>query len=180
MKIYTKSGDDGTTGLFRGPRVRKDDVRVEAYGSVDELNAVIGVARATCPDGESDRILARLQQDLFAMGADLATPDLEAPFQVAHRADWLEREIDRLESVLPPLTNFILPTGTATSAALHHARVVCRRAERRVVTLAQQTTKLSGILIYLNRASDLLFVLARTANFAAGVPDAVWQSPGNG
>lgn len=177
MKIYTKSGDDGTTGLLRGGRVKKNHVRIEAYGTVDELCSVLGIARATRPTDNIDAILSQLQQDLFAIGADLATPELTTPSLSAERVAWVEQQIDLVDKDLPPLTNFVLPAGTATAATLHHARTVCRRAERRVVSLAEEVQVPETTVIFLNRTSDLLFVLARAANLAAGEPDVLWNGP---
>jgi cob(I)alamin adenosyltransferase len=197
MKIYTKTGDDGDTGLFAGPRVRKDDIRIEAYGTVDELNAVLGLARndaATVQAGvtqqsvakklptEIDELLARIQHTLFDLGAELATPDPKArgtSFVTPQEIETLEHAIDEFEARLPSLKTFILPGGTSGAAWLHFARTVCRRAERRVVSLAdREGGKLSPhLVIYLNRLSDLLFVLARAANQSAGEPDVEWQKP---
>ena len=176
MKIYTKTGDDGTTGLFGGGRVRKDDPRVESYGTVDELNAVIGVARASGLGATTEEVLGRVQVDLFALGAELATvPGKEEKLPmarlVAGDAERLERAIDAAENGLPALTNFILPGGSPQAAALHHARTVCRRAERAVIALGGARGEL---VIYLNRLSDLLFVLARRENFDRGVADVPW------
>ena len=181
-KIYTRTGDEGETGLFGGPRVRKDAARVEAYGAVDELNALLGVSLAQLAD---DTIAARLrgiQSALFDLGGELATPDVEeraAKGQVAARVDAgavaeLEAWIDELEGELPPLAHFILPGGEPAAAALQHARTVCRRAERRVVTLAAAERVSPGALRYLNRLSDLLFVLARAVNHRAGVDEPRW------
>jgi cob(I)alamin adenosyltransferase len=187
MKIYTKTGDAGETGLFAGPRVRKDDLRIEAYGTVDELNAVLGLARSHSTVAareklpvEIDALLTGIQHTLFDLGSELATPDPKSRgtnFVTAKQIESLEQAIDRFESQLPPLKNFILPSGTPGAAWLHLARTVCRRAERRVVTLTlRETGKLSPeILIYLNRLSDLLFVLARAVNQSAGQPDVQWQ-----
>jgi cob(I)alamin adenosyltransferase len=189
MKIYTKTGDTGDTGLFGGPRVSKDDLRIEAYGTVDELNAVLGLARTHfAGDGkektvaEIDNLLVNIQHTLFDLGSELATPDPKSRgtnFVSAKQIETLEQAIDRFESQLPPLKNFILPGGSKGAAWLHLARTVCRRAERRVVTLSQREPgKLSPeILIYLNRLSDLLFVLARAANQASGHPDVAWKKP---
>jgi cob(I)alamin adenosyltransferase len=182
MKIYTKTGDLGETGLFGGPRVSKDDARIEAYGTVDELNAVLGVVRAARPTRAIDDALAQIQSDLFDVGAELATPDPVAhgvPTVSAPEIERLEREIDRLEATLRPLTAFILPAGCSAAAALHLARCVCRRAERRVVTLAGQASVSGGVIIYLNRLSDLLFVMARAENQAAGLPDVLWSGGRN-
>lgn len=182
MKIYTKTGDAGQTGLFAGPRVAKDDARIEAYGTVDELNAVLGtVLQADLPRELVD-LVQRVQHELFAVGAELATPDpaLHGCRLVgAPHIQQLEQEIDRLEAGLSPLRQFVLPGGTAASAALHMARSVCRRAERRVVTLARvsESPISAEVIIYLNRLSDLLFVAARTANAEAGVGDVPWEKP---
>lgn len=176
MKIYTKTGDDGTTGLFGGGRVRKDDARVASYGNVDELNAVLGVARATGLSAKCEEILARAQVDLFALGAELATvPGKEEKLPMARLqsgdAERLEHAIDAAEEGLPALTNFILPGGSAQAATLHLARTVCRRAERSVIALGGVRSEL---VIYLNRLSDLLFVLARRENFERGIADVPW------
>ena len=178
MKIYTKSGDDGKTGLFQGPRVSKDDARIEAYGTVDELCSVIGLVRATDLADEIDPVLERIQHHLFALGAELATPDPKqhgTDLIGSAETNWVEQTIDAFDARLSPLSNFVLPAGTPAAAALHHARVVCRRAERRVVRLSRAAELSHESLIYLNRLGDLLFVLARFANFAAGEPDVVWQ-----
>lgn len=178
MKIYTKAGDDGKTGLFRGPRVAKDDARIEAYGTVDELSSVIGVARASDVPGEIDLVLERIQHQLFSLGAELATPDPQTHGTILigpAETDWIEQTIDRFSARLPPLEAFILPAGTPTAAALHHARVVCRRAERRVVTLSHGVELSKAPLVYLNRVGDLLFVLARFANFLSETPDIPWR-----
>jgi cob(I)alamin adenosyltransferase len=178
MKIYTKTGDAGETGLFAGPRVSKDHPRIDAYGEVDELNTVLGIVRASAPPDEMDELLGRIQSELFSVGAELATPDpaahgtdLIGPPQV----EALERSIDWFEAQLTPLSQFILPGGTAAAATLHLARAVCRRAERKVVALTHAAPISPDVLRYLNRLSDLLFVLARFANAAAGRPDVPWQ-----
>jgi cob(I)alamin adenosyltransferase len=180
MRLYTKTGDDGTTGLFGGTRVGKDHDRVEAYGTVDELNAVLGLVRATEPPRELDEILEAVQNDLFAVGAELAcAPGREArlacrPVDGPEIAA-LEAAIDRAEDALPALRNFVLPGGSATAAALHHARTVCRRAERRVLRAGRAEHLRSELVVYLNRLSDLLFALARRANQLAGRPDVLWE-----
>ncbi len=180
MKIYTKTGDDGQTGLFGGPRVSKDAPRIEAYGTVDELNSVLGLARTAKLDPDADALVSRIQNELFALGAQLATPDPAAHgtqmITAAHVAA-LESAIDHYEAELEPLKNFILPGGTPAAAHLHLARAVCRRAERRLVTLCGEPDEAVApeLVIYLNRLSDLLFVLARAVNRAAGVPDVPWQ-----
>ena len=180
MKIYTKTGDDGTTGLFGGGRVRKDDARVESYGTVDELNALLGVARSLALSNACDGVLARVQVDLFALGAELAcVPGKEEKIPMtrlaAGDAERLERAIDAAEEGLPALTNFILPGGSPQAAALHHARTVARRAERAVIALGGARAEL---VVYLNRLSDLLFVLARRENHEHGVSDVPWAPRG--
>ena len=181
MKIYTKTGDDGDTGLFGGGRVQKDDPRVEAYGDVDELNAALGVARAADPMPRIDEVLVPLQRDLFSIGALLATPDREKMQQHLTKAKIddgriaeLERAIDECERELQPLRAFIIPGGTHKAAALHLARTVCRRAERRVVRLQRDVEIPQLVVIYLNRLSDLLFMLARVANVRAGNGEVTW------
>lgn len=181
MKIYTRTGDDGDTALFGGGRVGKDHPRVEAYGDVDELNAVLGVARAADPMPRIDEILVSVQRDLFGLGALLATPDVErmerqlAKARIdAERLRELELAIDDCERELEPLRSFILPGGTSKAAALHLARTVCRRAERRVVTLRRGEAIPELVVHYLNRLSDLLFMLARVANRRAGTGEVTW------
>jgi cob(I)alamin adenosyltransferase len=187
MKLYTRQGDAGQTQLFGGQRVRKDDLRVEAYGTVDELNALLGVCLAACTDDEVRDILTRLQHRLFEVGSDLATPprpddddkrDTPSPRTVpvitAEQIAQAEGWIDTVCARLPPMRYFILPGGTELSARLHQARTVCRRAERRVVTLAQHEPVNAEVVIYLNRLSDLLFALSRYANHLAGVEDTPW------
>ncbi|HMK72446.1 MAG TPA: cob(I)yrinic acid a,c-diamide adenosyltransferase [Myxococcaceae bacterium] len=178
MKIYTKTGDAGETGLFGGGRVGKDSPRVEAYGEVDELNAAIGVARAAGV-GALDGLCQKLQEELFTVGAVLATPrGSKAETHVPHiQAAWtaeMEAAMDRLDGELPKMTHFILPGGTPGSAALHLARTVCRRAERRVVALVRDGTVDPAVLVFLNRLSDLLFMMARAVNHRAGVEDVRW------
>jgi len=182
MKIYTKTGDDGTTGLFGGHRVAKTDQRVEAYGTVDELNSALGVARAHLSETKAstlDAFIARLQTELFVLGADLATPAASKALidrlEVA-QVEALEAEIDRYEAELEPLTQFILPGGSLPGAWLHLARTICRRAERRCVELdADPESKLGDAIVpYLNRLSDLLFVLGRYANHLVGIPETPW------
>lgn len=178
MKIYTQTGDDGTTGLIGGGRVPKNDSRLDAYGTVDELNSTLGVVRSSEISEKSDDILDQLQHQLFELGAELATPDPNAKtvgsIQDEHVSQ-VEAWIDELEAELAPLTNFILPGGTAAAAGLHLARCVCRRAEREMATLASAAPLRSVLLKYVNRVSDLLFVMARTANREAGVDDVPWK-----
>ncbi len=182
MKIYTKTGDDGSTGLFGGPRVRKDDPRIEAYGTVDELNAALAMARSEQLPAEISAVIERAQHELFAVGAQLATPDPKAHSMALltdeHLAT-LEADIDRFEASLSPLKQFILPGGTPAATRLHFARTLCRRAERRLITLTAQPQEAVDprMQIYLNRLSDLLFVLARAANQAAQQPDVPWTKP---
>ncbi len=181
LKIYTKTGDLGETGLFGGGRVSKDHPRVEAYGDVDELNAVIGMARSIEVLPRIDEVLAPVQRDLFALGALLATPNQEKMKEQLTKArisdarvQQLEQAIDDGEAELEPLKAFILPGGSAKASALHVARTVCRRAERAVITLGRDTELPPIVLVYLNRLSDLLFVLARVANKRAGAGEVIW------
>ena len=181
MKIYTRTGDEGDTALFGGGRVDKDHPRVEAYGDVDELNAALGLARSIEMVPRIDEVLVPVQRDLFAIGALLATPDHEKMKEqlIKARIDEqriaeLERSIDQCEQELEPLRSFIIPGGTPKAAALHVARTVCRRAERRVVSLAHDVELPALVIIYLNRLSDLLFMLARVANRRAGAGEVTW------
>ncbi len=180
MKIYTKTGDAGETGLFGGPRVRKSDPRVAAYGDVDELNAALGLVRAGVEDPEIERHLAAIQEELFCVGAELATPPGAKARSAVPPVDarWiarLEAAIDAWEAELPQLRHFVLPGGTRTGAALHLARCTCRRAERHVVALAAEAEVAPTVLAYLNRLSDFLFVAARIANHRAGRPEVLWE-----
>ena len=178
MKIYTRTGDAGETSLFDGTRVPTDDARVEAYGDVDETNAWLGLARASTLDAEIADALVGIQRDLFALGAQLADPadKIASRLTKAIIADAdvarLEQLIDRWDAELPPLRRFILAGGTPAGAALHVARTVCRRAERRIVALSPPVEPV--LIRYVNRLSDLLFVLARAANHLGGVPDVEW------
>lgn len=181
MKIYTRTGDQGDTGLFGGGRVSKDDPRVQAYGDVDELNAALGLVRAIELMPRIDEVIAGVQRDLFSIGALLATPDAAkmAEHLAKARLDderiaQLERAIDACERELEPLRAFILPGGTPKSAALHVARTVCRRAERQVVALRRDVDVPDLVVTYLNRLSDLLFMLARVANRRAGAGEVTW------
>lgn len=180
MKIYTKGGDQGKTALIGGHRVWKDDLRIDAYGTVDELNAALGLTRCEEHSPEVLDILAAVQSDLFDIGAELASPDPEAigmAFTRTDRVAALEAAIDHYDAQLPELKNFVLPAGTRSACQLHNARTICRRGERRIVILLrEQPGKVTPTTIeYLNRLSDLLFVLARFANFSAGVEDTLWQ-----
>jgi cob(I)alamin adenosyltransferase len=178
VKIYTRTGDGGDTSLFGGKRVRKHDPRVDAYGEIDEVNAWLGFVRASRPDADIDDPLVHIQRDLFALGAQLADPTDGVAARAAKAAlgaadvERLERLIDRFEEQLPPLRKFILAGGTPAGAALHVARTVCRRAERRITALEPPVD--SSLLRYVNRLSDLLFVLARVVNHRGGVPEAEW------
>lgn len=181
MKIYTKTGDAGETGLFGGGRVPKDHSRVRAYGDVDELNSSIGVARATTPVHFFDDLLETIQRDLFALGGQLATPDPEKVRKALEKAELTPARIEAFEHImdeadreLPTLSAFVLPAGTPKAAALHLARTVCRRAERNVVKLSHEAEVPDLFVIYLNRLSDLLFTLARLANHREGAGDVTW------
>lgn len=181
MKIYTRTGDAGDTGLFGGGRVSKDHYRVAAYGSVDELNAHVGWAISAIADPQIDDWLQRVQHDLFAIGADLSSVPREdgsrhehLPDLPADRVREMERWIDEADGELAPLRNFILPGGSPGAAALHVARTICRRAERAVVHLATLEPVEEAIVVYLNRLSDLLFTLARLENHRCGVDDVAW------
>jgi cob(I)alamin adenosyltransferase len=182
MKIYTKTGDDGTTGLFGGGRVKKASSRVDAYGTVDELNATLGLARAAKLEADTEAVVAQVQVDLFTLGAELAcVPGKESKLNMKlldeSDAARLEQAIDHAEAHCTPLKYFVLPGGSAQAAALHLARTVCRRAERAVLALEDAPDgggARGELVIYLNRLSDLLFVLARRANVATNVPDVPW------
>jgi cob(I)alamin adenosyltransferase len=180
MKIYTKAGDAGETGLIDGSRVAKDDLRVAAYGEVDELSATLGMARAHDADAPRRDLLHAVQKDLFALGAQLADPQAAIGSRKKKAAvttaqvERLERAIDERQDVLPPLQAFILPGGVPLAAFLHLARTVCRRAERAAVALARREKVDPLVIAYLNRLSDLLFVLARDANHRAGESEERW------
>jgi cob(I)alamin adenosyltransferase len=178
MKLYTRTGDSGETALFDGTRVRKDDPRVEAYGDVDELNAWLGLVRTAGLDPEFESDIIRIQRELFALGASLADPAEKIAARVTKAALddvdvlRLEKMIDRLDAETPPLRRFVLPGGTSTGAAIHLARAVCRRAERRIVAV---DPNVDGVLVrYVNRLSDLLFALARAVNHRAGAAETEW------
>jgi len=180
MKIYTRTGDTGLTGLFGGRRVWKDAPAVEAYGAVDELNAGLGMARMALGPGPLDTLLAELQSDLFTVGAELGCAPghhdkLKVELVSAEDTARLERHIDEAEAKLEPLRSFILPGGSPGAANLHLARTLCRRAERRVLAARHTGPVRDEVVHYLNRLSDLLFVLARRANAEAGVRDVPWQ-----
>ncbi len=181
MKIYTKTGDKGETSLFGGQRVPKDDLRIAAYGTVDELNSVLGLALAETPNDEITRILIQVQNDLFTLGSDLASPlekenrNFVIPRITTAQVERLETFIDSIEYKLPELRNFILPGGSKAASFLHFARTVCRRSERMAVSLARTVDIGPNPVVYLNRLSDLLFVLARYENFSSGHPDVDWK-----
>jgi cob(I)alamin adenosyltransferase len=183
MKIYTKTGDKGTTGLYGGRRVSKDSPRISAYGDVDELNALLGVARSESRHEPIQKVLGEIQAHLFILGAELASPkpDNKIPVVTASHIDGLERQIDVITESLSPMKNFILPGGSKASAYLHLARTVCRRAERSVVHLSglNQESVSDWVIVYLNRLSDFLFVLARLANQLENIPDIPWISEKN-
>lgn len=181
MKVYTRTGDDGTTALFGGDRVGKNHPRIAAYGTVDEINAAVGMARADLDDTDwaerADAMVGRIQEELFVLGGDLAAPgDVKYPVPriEAHHVTALETEIDDLETDLPPLKHFILPGGHPAAAALHLARTVCRRAERKAIQAAESEDISAEAIHYLNRLSDFFFVLARWVNHKAGVADTEW------
>lgn len=187
LKIYTRTGDQGSTALYAGPRVQKNHQRVEAYGTIDEANASLGLAAAACGNQHPRlrAILARLQQEMFDAGADLADPEAKPdgtgrrqPRITARHVEQLEADIDGLQSQLAPLRQFIMPGGGETAARLHFSRTVVRRAERRVITAAEQSSLNDEVIRYLNRLSDLLFVMARFANQTEGVADITWQPGG--
>jgi cob(I)alamin adenosyltransferase len=181
MKIYTKTGDSGDTSLFGGKRVPKSTLRIDTYGTVDELNAQLGVARALKPPSDVEGLLEQIQNQLFVLGADLAAPFDSAPSDVKRiqqkEIQFLEETIDRLDAQLDPLNSFILPGGTLVSAKLHVARTVCRRAERLVDALGRKEQIGKFPLIYLNRLADLLFVAARYVNKLAGMEETKWNAP---
>ncbi len=179
MKIYTKTGDDGTTGVLGPDRLSKSDDRIEAYGAVDELNAALGVARSLPAPQDLSPVLSRVQDDLFLIGAALADTSAEGRFRGVLRpeqVETLEQAIDHFELALDPLTHFIVPGGAPAAAQLHLCRTICRRAERRVVALARHASPAipPELVVYLNRLSDLLFVMARYVNKCANVPDILW------
>ena len=182
MKIYTKTGDDGSTGLFGGDRISKDHLRIEAYGTVDETNSALGLVRThidSLPESTFlNALLHTLQSELFVLGADLATPNeakVDVPRIDKNQIKNLERTIDKLQDQLPPLKHFILPGGAAITAFLHLARTTCRRAERQTVRLSHQEPINLDALTYLNRLSDLLFVLARWTNHVLNIDDEAWR-----
>ena len=185
MKLYTRTGDDGSSGLFGGDRVSKANLRLVAYGTLDELNSIMGLLRLhATPACADEATLQRVQQDLFVLGAILATPAARQDLLGSRmsRPIWeltdMEADIDRLSDLAPPMTTFVLPGGTTASAHAHLARTVCRRAEREVVALTQEEPMNLEVLAYLNRLSDWLFALARAENATAGVADIQWVPKG--
>jgi cob(I)alamin adenosyltransferase len=186
MKLYTRTGDDGSSGLFGGDRVSKSDLRLVAYGTLDELNSIMGLLRLhATPACTGQDTLQKVQQDLFVLGAILATPAARQDLLGARmsRPTWsladMEADIDRLTALAPPMTAFVLPGGTAASAHAHLARTVCRRAEREVVALTHEEPMNPAVQTYLNRLSDWLFALARAENASAGVADVQWVPKGD-
>ncbi len=175
MRIYTKFGDKGNTQLLGGGVVPKNDLRVEAYGNVDELNSVLGIAIAFCELEEVSSSLGAIQRDLFRIGAELASKGERTRPVAPSRVSDMEAEIDRLWDQLPPLQNFIIPGGSKTASLLHHARTVCRRAERSIVALSQEEQVAPDLIVYVNRLSDLLFTQARYVNYRKKVPEAIWK-----
>lgn len=178
MKIYTRRGDQGETSLLGNKSVSKSDTRIRAYGTIDELNAVLGIARTEQLSKACDKILSRLQNQLFDLGAELASPDPESAGTAILQAEDIAQQeaiIDELEKGLEPLTAFILPGGTKAAATVHLARCICRRAEREIVELAGDASVRQIVLEFVNRTSDLLFVLARTVNSEAGTVDVPWS-----
>ncbi len=180
MKIYTKTGDDGTTALFGGQRVAKNDLRIECYGTVDELNSILGLAFFKVKSAEILKVINQIQNDLFILGADLATPSDKKNAKVlridSDNIKNLEKIIDNFSGQIPELRSFILPGGTEGSAYLHIARTICRRAERLAVSLSNSVDIGTDIVIYLNRLSDLFFILARFENHSCGFPDKEWKN----
>ena len=182
MKIYTKSGDKGETSLFGSGRVSKDDIRIECNGLIDELNSILGLALNEIKNNEIVAVINKVQNQLFDLAADLATPRKQGKKKLNIKRinkeyyEYLEKEIDFFDSQLPELKNFILPGGSKGASCLHLARTFCRRAERKVVALKNSVDIGSDIIIYLNRLSDLFFVLARYENKFNNIPDVIWKS----
>lgn len=182
MKIYTKTGDDGSTSVFGGTRVTKNNIRINAYGTIDELNSVIGIALANKISNETKFELEKIQNTLFQIGSELASPENVKSDIIKKTSEdeikYLESLIDKFDEKLPPLNNFILPGGNKSASYLHLARTICRRAERIIVELKENENINNHILVYLNRFSDLLFVLARYENFVTSTPEIVWKTRG--
>ncbi|NYZ73603.1 cob(I)yrinic acid a,c-diamide adenosyltransferase [Candidatus Micrarchaeota archaeon] len=175
MRIYTKFGDKGNTSLLGGTAVPKSDPRLEAYGSVDELNATLGIVLAFSDNGALSESLKRVQGDLFVIGAELASKGSKAKQIAPKRVSEIEAEIDKMEAELPPLHHFIAPGGSKTASLLHLARTVCRRVERAIVALSQKDKVNPDIVVYMNRVGDLLFVLGRYENYKKKVPETIWK-----
>jgi cob(I)alamin adenosyltransferase len=177
MKIYTKTGDDGTTGLIGNKRVKKSNPRIISYGTVDELNASVGMILSSSLEKDIQSLLVKIQNDLFVVGADLANSNLENESNriTIDMVQFLEKEIDRLEAELSPITYFILPGGDPVAAQIHLARAICRRAETNIVNLSEMEQINNNCLVYMNRLSDLLFVVARTVNKRKKISDVAWK-----
>ncbi len=179
MKVYTKTGDGGMTSLFGGKRVSKNDLRLETYGTIDELNAVIGLAVVKVESEKSKELLIKIQNDLFVAGSDLAAPNENAKYPIPRikkeMVEFLEEQIDEIDSQIPQLKNFILPGGTEGASVLNIARTICRRAERKTVALKEIEKINEMVIVYLNRLSDFLFELARFENFITNTPERNWQ-----
>lgn len=177
MKIYTKTGDDGTTGLIGNKRVKKSNPRIATYGVVDELNAALGIILSSKLGKDIRDLLTKIQNDLFVVGADLANPNLDSKSNrvTSEMVTFLEKEIDRLEEKLSPITFFILPGGDLIASQIHLARTICRRAEINVVNLSEVDKINNECLVYMNRLSDLLFVVARTINKRKKISDVAWK-----
>lgn len=174
VKIYTKTGDSGKTSLYGGIRVSKHDIRVNAYGAIDELNSLLGIVSAKLADKRVEEFISQIQSDLFLIGSHLAGAGVSLD-RLKSRVEEMEKLIDKLDKELPELRNFILPEGTEESTFLYFARSVGRRAERELVTLSSQEKVDKNILMYLNRLSDLLFVLGRYLNFKSGIIETIWK-----
>lgn len=177
MKIYTKTGDDGTTGLSGGKRVLKSNIRIKAYGNIDEINSLLGIILTNMLDEDIKQLLKKIQNELFSVGADLSNPDLSTSGErvTLEMVEFIEGEIDNFEKGLSTITNFILPGGTKIASLLHFARTVTRRAETKLIELSQQEEVNDACKKYLNRLSDLFFVLARISNKRSGIPDIIWK-----
>jgi len=177
LKIYTKTGDNGTTGLSGGKRVSKSNIRIKTYGNIDEINSILGIILTNNLDDDIEQLLKKIQNDLFSLGADLSNPDLNKPDErvTLEMTEFFEGKIDNFEKELSPITNFILPGGTKNASLLHFARTVTRRAETQLIELAEGEVINDACKKYLNRLSDLFFVLARVINKRSEVPDIIWK-----
>jgi len=178
LKIYTKTGDNGTTGLSGGKRVLKSNIRIKTYGNIDEINSILGIILTNNPDDDIEQLLKKIQNDLFLLGADLSNPDLNDSGEkvTLEMTEFFESKIDNFEKELSPITNFILPGGTKNASLLHFARTVTRRAETQLIELAEGEEINDACKKYLNRLSDLFFVLARVINKRSDIPDIIWKS----